>query len=122
MNQTEKRIEFFYRYCLFFLEAHHRGIKLCPYSFYRSAEEQAKLYHGGKSRRDGYNDRSKHQDWEAIDAFPYEEDAPVWNTNHPHYELLHEIAKKHGLETGHKWTFKDSGHTQLPGFAERRRP
>ena len=92
MNQTEKRIEFFYRYCLFFLEAYHRGINLCPYSYHRTAQEQEKLYKAGKSRRDGYNDRSKHQDWEAIDAVHYEKFAFVRNIeNHGQKQIYDKI-------------------------------
>lgn len=110
MTKTERRIEFFRRYCLFFLAAHMEGIRILPYTFHRSQTEQDRLYADGKTKVK----KSKHKDWMAIDGAVYNKDdgSLEWNGRDERYKRLHDLAETLGLETGYKWLSKDSNHTQ----------
>lgn len=110
LDRTEKRIEFFKRFCGFYLECYSKGIRLCPHSFYRTTEEQRQLFDAGLTKCDGTIKRSLHQDWLAIDVFLYEDGKAIWDKDHPYYEEMSKIAIKHGIMTGRG--FKDSGHIQ----------
>lgn len=113
MTKTEKRIEFMRRYSTFLLLAANEGIKLLPYSWHRTDEEQYRLYMEGKSKCDGKKKRSLHQDRLAIDNAVMNADGSLeWNGADARYGRLDEIADFVGLETGFKWHHKDSVHIQ----------
>ena len=114
-TKTERQIEFFRRYSLFWLACYQEGIFLVPYSFIRTAEEQNKLFNQGLSSRNGYENRSRHQDRMAIDAFAANDNwEPIWDGTAEEYQRADELARVYGLETGFSWEPKDSNHTQLP--------
>lgn len=52
----------------------------------RDAEEQYDLYLDGKSYKDGYNKKSKHQTGKAIDVLPYVKGEPT--TDSMYYYIL----------------------------------
>lgn len=117
VTKTQRQIEFFRRYCKFWLACYEQDIYLVPYSFQRSDLEQFRLYKDGASPRDGYKRRSLHQDRLAMDAFvadPENNFTPVWDGNAEQYRKANGIAESFGLETGFTWKSKDSNHTQLP--------
>lgn len=115
MNSTERRTEFMRRYAIFYMIAASEGIRLLPYSFYRTAKEQYKLYMKGKSKRDGKTKISMHQKWLAIDNSVINDDSSLcWNGADARYSRLNKIAKLVGLETGYEWHVKDSNHVQWP--------
>jgi len=87
------------------------GIRLCPYDFDRTLEEQKGFYEKGASECDGITIRSNHQDWLAMDAFVVDEDNnPVWDGDAEAYEMLEKLAKKHNLKTGR--AYGDANHTE----------
>ncbi len=53
----------------------------------RTDEQQNELYKAGKSKADGYNNRSKHQDGLALDFYAYVNGRATWKP-----EYLAEIA------------------------------
>jgi len=101
------------RYCTFLLLAANEGIKLLPYSWHRTDEEQHELYMQGKSGRDGKKKRSLHQDRLAVDNVVVNDDGSLeWNGSDARYKRLAEIADFVGLETGFGWHQRDSVHVQ----------
>lgn len=48
----------------------------------RSAEEQNRLFHAGKSKLDGYEKKSKHQSGNAIDVYAYVDGRASWMPEH----------------------------------------
>lgn len=53
-----------------------------PDSGLRTAERQAELHKDGKSRADGYNHRSRHQDGKALDFYAYIDGHASWEREH----------------------------------------
>jgi hypothetical protein len=116
MTTTEKRVDFLQcRIARFLLEAGLGGINLLCFYFYRSAEEQNRLYKEGKSNCDGYKKRSKHQSWLAMD-FVIIDDAgkPIWNHT-ARYELLGEIWERLGGKWGGRFKSPDVFHFEYGG-------
>jgi hypothetical protein len=113
MTKTQKRTKFIARYARFVHTADMvYGIRLMPYSFHRTQQEQERLFHEGKSRCDGTLKRSKHQDWLAIDAVVVDfDDTMVWDGSDERYKTLAAIASNIGLRTGIEWG--DANHTEL---------
>ena len=67
------------------IEISDLAIRITPVDFgipeyggIRSALEQRELYNDGKSRCDGYKDRSRHQSGEALDFFAYVNGRASW--------------------------------------------
>lgn len=96
---TEKRIEFFRKIAMLVVWASVKGIKLLPFSFYRTEEEQKKLFDEGKSKCDGYKIKSKHQQWLAIDFVIIKNGVPIWDYDQD-YEILGKIWKSLGGKWG----------------------
>jgi len=48
----------------------------------RTAEEQNKLFHDGKSKLDGYKKKSKHQSGNAIDVYAFVDGRASWKPEH----------------------------------------
>jgi len=111
MNNTEKRIEFFRRYCHFYLVARLHGIELLPYCFHRSRADQHHLYLKGLSKCDGLSKDSNHQHWLAIDAVVVNKDGSLcWDGSDDRYKTLATIAESVGLATG--FEYNDANHTE----------
>jgi len=52
----------------------------------RTIETQHSLYLDGKSKADGINHRSRHQDGKALDFFAFVDGKPSWH--HPHLAMV----------------------------------
>lgn len=118
MTKDKRRVEFIQRYSLFIVKCKMRGIDLMPVSFYRTVDQQHKLFLANKSQLDGIKNRSMHQKWQAIDNYVvnWRDDGTaqlVWDSRDVRYVEMNEIAKTCGLITGYDWSFKDNGHVQL---------
>lgn len=79
MTNVEKRIDFWNRFSTLTKWAQEQGIIFLVTCFFRTAEEQAKLYAGGKSKCDGYNVKSAHQKYLAIDLAIAKDGILYWN-------------------------------------------
>jgi peptidoglycan L-alanyl-D-glutamate endopeptidase CwlK len=109
MTRTDKCIEFFRKVSKLIVMASIHEIKLLPYSFIRSAEEQKKLFDEGKSQCDGINKISQHQRGLAIDLVIIRDNAAVWQSD-PEYALLGRMWEEEGMTWGGGWTFQDYCH------------
>ena len=98
MTKTERRIKFIQDFGHLILFAQDSYIEFIITHVYRTAEEQKKLYNLGLTDCDGYNTRSKHQDWLAIDICIIKDNECVWDRT-PEYEALGDEWK----EMGHTW-------------------
>jgi len=94
------------------LDAH--GIPVAIFSFFRTAEEQKKLYDEGKSQCDGYIKRSRHQDWLAADIAILNDARTDFIWSDPRYDQIGGMAEQIGLVWGGIWTFHDVYHVELP--------
>lgn len=92
MANTNLRIDFFYKISKLIVEAYLQDIKVFPFSFFRTPEEQKKLYNQGLSKCDGIVKKSKHQLWKAIDLMIFKDGKGI-NIRTPEYERLGEIWK-----------------------------
>lgn len=84
----------------------------------RTAEEQNKLYHNGKSQLDGYKKQSKHQAGMALDVYAYVNGKASWEKEHLAMvaAAMVQAANKLGykIEWGGLWShFVDMPHFQL---------
>lgn len=96
MTNTRKRIIFFVKVAFLIVYARLKDIYLMPFSFYRTAEEQKKLFDEGKSKCDGKKKISKHQKWLAIDLVIVNlDDKPIWDYI-PEYDVLGKFWKTLG--------------------------
>jgi len=110
---NEKRIRFFQMIGQLTVQAKAAGIAIMPTAFYRTAEQQAKLFAEGKSRCDGVIKKSKHQSWLAMDFVIMRDGGPVWQ-DVPEYETLGGIWNELGGIWGGYWMeFKDIFHFEL---------
>ena len=107
MTRTERRVEFFKRVSQFTLQADAGGIRLMPYYFFRTVQEQNELYQKGRTKpgdivtnSDGITKLSKHQSWLAMDFVIIDDDGkPIWKHN-ARYEVLGEIWESLGGRWG----------------------
>lgn len=99
--------------------AHIFDIHFIVTDFHRTASRQKELYDAGKSKCDGVNHRSKHQDWLAIDICIVNEDgALVWNRSET-YEKLGKQWKALGGIWGGDWeSLNDIYHFQAGESSE----
>lgn len=84
----------------------------------RTAEEQNKLYHNGKSQLDGYKRKSFHQTGKALDVYAYVNGKASWEREHLAMVacamLQAASALGYKLEWGGHWcTFVDMPHFEL---------
>lgn len=84
----------------------------------RTAETQHQLFLDGKSKADGYEARSKHQDGIALDFYAYVDGKASWDKEHlavvaaAHLQAASALGYK--LQWGGLWrSFKDYPHVQL---------
>lgn len=110
MTNSEKRADFFIKVCKTVLELKEKGITVMPYSFYRSPEEQEKLYRMGKSK----TLKSLHCQWLAIDFAVIKNGTIDWKDTEA-YKIMGEIAEKNGLRWGGRFKgFLDLNHIEYP--------
>ncbi len=113
MTKTEKRVKFFERFAQLTRFASDSNIHFLVTCFYRTAEEQLKMYHDNKSKCDGITNRSSHQDWLAIDIVIVDEYGTLrWGRNNE-YEALGSEWKEMGGIWGGDWaSLNDIYHFQ----------
>lgn len=85
----------------------------------RTAEEQNKLYHNGKSQLDGYKRKSYHQSGKALDVYAFVDGKASWDKNHltavaaAMLQAASELGVK--LQWGGHWvSFVDMPHFEIP--------
>lgn len=85
----------------------------------RTAEQQNKLYHNGKSQLDGYDKKSYHQTGRALDVYAFVDGKASWDKSHlttiaaAMLQAANELD--HNLEWGGHWVnFVDMPHFQIP--------
>ena len=93
MNREEKRAEFFLRVAITVQRCGKEGIKLMPFSFKRTLQEQKHFVEHGKSEKLD----SKHLDWLAIDLVVVKDGVLVWSYCFE-YEVMREYAQQIGLK------------------------
>jgi len=97
------RSSFLRMFALLTCYAMFHDIRFIVTSFYRTPEEQKKLYEEGKSKCDGITRRSRHQDWLAIDICIVDQcGAPIWHRTED-YEKLGKFWKSLGGTWGGDW-------------------
>lgn len=104
-TNTQLRIRFFLKIATLLLYAKFKGIKLMPYCFHRSTNEQFKRYQQGRTKEsiekgekivtyiDGYTKISKHFKWLAFDFVIVINGELIWNRI-PAYETLGAFWRK----------------------------
>jgi len=119
MTKLERRHLFAAKLAELICLADTENIRIAPFSVYRTAEEQRKLYDQGKSKCDGYIKRSRHQDWLACDWGILNDAGTDFLWSDKRYDRLGELAVKVGLVWGGNWDaekngFSDPYHVELP--------
>ena len=102
------------------------AIKESPFDFgiprnggLRTAKEQNELYKKGRSRLDGFKNKSYHQTGKAFDIFAYVDGSASWEEEHltPIARHIQEVAKEKfdiQLTWGGDWkSFIDMPHFQI---------
>ena len=118
MTNTQKRIVFLQRFAEFTQFAKTFEIDFIVTCFYRGRDEQYELYLDGKSKLDGYEHRSAHQDWLAIDIVVITNGKPEWRRTEQ-YETLGRQWKKMGGIWGGDWeSLNDIYHFQTGESSE----
>lgn len=74
-----------------------------PHSGLRTVETQHEMYLDGKSKADGINHRSKHQDGKALDFFAFVNGKPSWH--HPHLAMVAAALLQAGNIVGYPVTW-----------------
>ena len=95
MTNTTKRIIFFTKFAALTAIANAIGIHFIISWFYRTREEQKKLFDEGKSKCDGTIKVSAHQKWLAIDIAIVKNGVLVWDREDG-YDKLGNIWKMMG--------------------------
>ena len=97
------------------------GISVLVYSTYRDAEAQRVEYLKGRTGvkgervvtfKDGYKNKSKHQDRVAWDAVPLKGKVADWS-NDSAYRKMADIAIKLGIRAGFYWQMVDKPHFEI---------
>jgi uncharacterized protein YcbK (DUF882 family) len=78
MTNTTKRIIFLRKFAALTTYACLNGINFIVTSYYRNAKEQNQLFKEGKSTCDGYQKKSAHQSWLAMDIAIVEGGQTIW--------------------------------------------
>lgn len=105
MNRTKQRLIFFRDICELILWAETEHIYLLPISFYRTAEEQNRLFKEGRSKCDGYKKKSKHQYWLAIDfvVMDLKTEELIWKCDKKNSKDPYVKCGEFWEREGHKW-------------------
>jgi hypothetical protein len=99
-----------------FVQAAERGITLRYSSFWRSAEWQNALYRAKLTPCDGYEKKSKHQEWLAADLVIERDGLPINDPMDADYDRMGEIVEAEGLYWGGRQVMpngsRDAFHVQ----------
>ena len=113
MTNTDKRILFLRKLATLIDQASLKDIDFIVTSFHRTAEEQNELFEEGKSKADGYEKKSKQQDWLAVDIVIIEDGNPIWKRTDK-YNLIGNLWEENGGTWGGSWkSFPDIFHFEL---------
>jgi peptidoglycan L-alanyl-D-glutamate endopeptidase CwlK len=91
----------------------------------RTNAEQTALYAQGRTApgkivTNAKAGQSAHNYGLALDFVPMVNGKPEWNSKHPHWKQLGEIAESVGFEWAGRWTtFREFPHIQLPNWKGR---
>ena len=111
MTNTTKRMMFLRKFMQLTNFACLQGIGFIVTSFYRSPEEQNKLFKEGKSKCDGYKKKSNHQRWLAMDIVVIRKNKAIWERTQEYEELGEFWANLLGGTWGGNWkNFEDVFH------------
>jgi peptidoglycan LD-endopeptidase CwlK len=114
MTKLDRRRLFARRFCDLLDAADKYSIPVAIFAYYRTAEEQHKLFLEGKSKCDGYQRRSKHQDWLAVDLGIVNAEGTDFLWTDPRYAKLGELGESLGLTWGGRWdSLGDVYHFEL---------
>jgi len=116
VTNTTKRILFFQKFSAFTAIAKALGINFIVTTFHRTAEAQEERFNRGKSQCDGYDKKSKHQSWLAIDIAIVENGNCIWDRTKD-YEQLGKIWVDifNGIWGGNWESLNDIYHFQYGG-------
>ena len=118
MTKLERRSLFAKKLAALIMLADAHDIRVAPFSFFRTAAEQHKLFLEGKSRCDGYEKVSQHQRWLACDLAISNDEGTDFLWTDDRYQKLGELGEKVGLTWGGSWDaektgFSDPYHVEL---------
>ena len=82
----------------------------------RTAQRQNELFFNGKSKADGFTNRSKHQDGLAIDVFAYVDGKASWDEHHLTHIATAMLASASRLDVRMKWGGHWTGFVDMPHF------
>ena len=103
MTRLDRRRLFLFKLSSLMLLLDAHGIPVTVFSFFRTADEQRRLYDEGKSKCDGYIKRSRHQDWLAADIAILNDARTDFLWTDERYAKVGELAEKIGLVWGGSW-------------------
>lgn len=115
MTKAEHRAEFILHVSRLIIACANEGIRVVPFAFFRTAQEQRVLFNMGKSNCDGTTKRSMHQDWLAMDLAILNADGNDFIWAPDAYKRLGELAEECGLVWGGRWSLGDCVHVELKG-------
>jgi len=98
---TSDRIKLIHLFGKLIQYAYENNIDFIITTFYRTAEEQNKLYKEGKSKCDGYKVKSRHQLWRAVDVAVLRDGNIIWEGDE--YTRLGEYWESLGGTWGGRW-------------------
>jgi len=114
MTKLDRRRIFAIRLSNLLLLAETASIPIVIFAYYRTAEEQHKLFLEKKSKCDGYQRRSKHQDWLACDIGIVNAEGTDFLWTDERYRKLGELGESLGLTWGGRWaSLNDVYHFEL---------
>ena len=97
------------------LYAWSKKIWMIPTAFYRTPEQQNRLFNKGKSKCDGYSKISNHQKWQAGDLLNLSNPIfePIWVVS-INYDILGKFWEAMGGTWGGSWiNFIDQYHFEI---------
>jgi len=109
MTKLDRRRLFARRFCDLLDAADKYSIPVAIFAYYRTAEEQHKLFLEKKSQCDGYHKRSRHQDWLACDIGIVNAEGTDFLWASPLYAKLGELGESLGLTWGGHFSGSMSG-------------
>lgn len=109
MTKLDRRRIFAIRLSNLLLLAETASIPVAIFAYYRTAEEQHKLFLEKKSKCDGYQKRSRHQDWLAADLGIVNAEGTDFLWSDERYTKLGELGESLGLVWGGNFSGSMSG-------------